>query len=112
MRRLSYQITKWAKLGRLGEIDDSHMHLSDGGWGRQTTARELPIATEVAGVNMRLIPGGVREMHWHKAAEWAYMLKGRARITAIEGLERFLLVAIVVVIALAVLHLVWKTLPK
>jgi hypothetical protein len=51
---------------------DSHVHLSEGGWGRQTTARELPIATEVAGVNMRLTPGGVREMHWHKAAEWAY----------------------------------------
>jgi oxalate decarboxylase len=63
---------------------DSHMHLSEGGWGRQTTARELPIATEVAGVNMRLTPGGVREMHWHKAAEWAYMLKGAARLTAID----------------------------
>jgi oxalate decarboxylase len=63
---------------------DSHMHLSPGGWGRQTTVRELPIATEVAGVNMRLKAGGVREMHWHKAAEWAYMLKGRARITAID----------------------------
>jgi oxalate decarboxylase len=44
----------------------------------------LPIATEVAGVNMRLTPGGVRELHWHKAAEWAYMIKGRARITAID----------------------------
>ena len=63
---------------------DSHMHLSEGGWARQTTARELPIATEVAGVNMRLTPGGVREMHWHNAAEWAYMLKGLARITAID----------------------------
>src|ERR1700682_4923032 len=63
---------------------DSHMHLSPGGWGRQTTARELPGATEVAGVNMRLKAGAVREMHWHKAAEWAFMLKGRARITAID----------------------------
>ena len=60
------------------------MHLSEGGWGRQTTVRELPIATEVAGVNMRLTAGGVREMHWHTAAEWAYMLKGFARITAID----------------------------
>src|SRR5438874_276318 len=58
----------------------SYMHLSEGGWGRQTTARELPIATEVAGVNMRLTAGGVREMHWHTAAEWAYMLRGLARI--------------------------------
>src|ERR1700704_5056108 len=63
---------------------DSHMHLEEGGWGRQTTARELPSATEIAGVNMRLTPGGVREMHWHTAAEWAYMLKGLARITAID----------------------------
>jgi oxalate decarboxylase len=63
---------------------DSHMHLEEGGWGRQTTARELPSATEIAGVNMRLTAGGVRELHWHTAAEWAYMLKGRARITAID----------------------------
>jgi Cupin len=34
---------------------------------------------------MRLNAGGVRESHWHKAAEWAYMLYGTARITAIQG---------------------------
>jgi oxalate decarboxylase len=33
---------------------------------------------------MRLNAGGVRELHWHKAAEWAYMLYGTARITAID----------------------------
>jgi oxalate decarboxylase len=33
---------------------------------------------------MRLTPGGVREMHWHKQAEWSYMLNGRARITAVD----------------------------
>ena len=32
---------------------------------------------------MRLKPGGVRELHWHKPGEWAYMLEGRARITCI-----------------------------
>jgi oxalate decarboxylase len=63
---------------------DSHMHLAPGGWGRQTTVRELPVSTEIAGVSMRLKAGGVREMHWHKAAEWAFMLNGRARITAID----------------------------
>jgi oxalate decarboxylase len=46
--------------------------------------RELPAATELAGVNMRLKPGGIREMHWHKEAEWAFMLAGRARITAVD----------------------------
>jgi oxalate decarboxylase len=63
---------------------DSHNRLQEGGWARQTTVRELPIATELAGVNMRLTAGGVRELHWHKENEWAFMLKGRARITAVD----------------------------
>lgn len=63
---------------------DSHMRLQDGGWARQTTIRELPAAKTIAGVNMRLKAGAVREMHWHKEAEWSYMLKGNARITAID----------------------------
>jgi oxalate decarboxylase len=58
--------------------------LTTGGWAREVTVRELPVATTLAGVNMRLKPGGIREMHWHKEAEWAYMLAGRARITAID----------------------------
>ena len=65
-------------------FSDSHNHLEEGGWGRQVTIRELPIAKDIAGVNMRLTPGGVRELHWHKSAEWAYMIKGRARITAVD----------------------------
>src|SRR3954454_14310576 len=62
----------------------AHNRLLSGGWAREVTVRELPVATELAGVNMRLEPGGIREMHWHKEAEWAYMLAGRARITAVD----------------------------
>jgi oxalate decarboxylase len=58
--------------------------LLTGGWAREVTQRELPVATTLAGVNMRLKPGGIRELHWHKEAEWAYMLAGRARITAVD----------------------------
>jgi oxalate decarboxylase len=58
--------------------------LAPGGWAREVTSRELPVSTTLAGVNMRLKPGGIRELHWHKEAEWAYMLAGRARITAID----------------------------
>jgi oxalate decarboxylase len=61
-----------------------HTRLEHGGWSREITVRELPIATTLAGVNMRLSPGGVRELHWHKEAEWSYMLAGRARITCID----------------------------
>jgi oxalate decarboxylase len=55
-----------------------------GGWSREVTVRELPVAKELAGVNMRLTAGGVRELHWHTADEWAIMLYGTARITAID----------------------------
>ena len=56
-----------------------------GGWAREITTRELPVATDLAGVNMRLKPGGVREMHWHKESEWAYMIAGSARVTAVDA---------------------------
>src|SRR6202049_4985040 len=69
-------------------FDDSHMRLEPGGWTRQVTVRELGVSKNIAGVNMRLNSGGVRELHWHKAAEWAYMLYGSARITAIDAKGR------------------------
>src|SRR3979411_1934948 len=56
----------------------------EGGWSREVTVRELPVSTTMAGVNMRLTAGGVRELHWHTADEWAMVLYGSARITAID----------------------------
>ncbi len=34
--------------------------LAAGGWAREVTVRELPVATTLAGVNMRLTSGGIR----------------------------------------------------
>lgn len=65
-------------------FSDTHMVLKHGGWSREITVRDLPIATTLAGVNMSLTPGGVRELHWHQQAEWSYMLLGHARITAVD----------------------------
>src|ERR1700728_772564 len=65
-------------------FSDAQMRLTTGGWTRQVTVRELGISTTIAGVDMRLNAGSVRELHWHKAAEWAYMLYGTARITAVD----------------------------
>ena len=33
---------------------------------------------------MRLDEGVIRELHWHKEAEWAYVLDGEVRVTAID----------------------------
>jgi oxalate decarboxylase len=69
-------------------FSDAHVRLESGGWTRQVTERELGISEDIAGVNMRLNAGGIRELHWHKAAEWAYMLYGTARITAVDAQGR------------------------
>jgi oxalate decarboxylase len=62
----------------------SHKRLEEGGWTRQVTVRDLPISKKMAGVQMRLTKGGIRELHWHVGAEWALMLYGSARITGVD----------------------------
>jgi oxalate decarboxylase len=63
----------------------AHRRIQEGGWSRQVTVEDFPISKDIAGVNMRLTAGGIRELHWHNAAEWALMLNGAARITAIDA---------------------------
>jgi oxalate decarboxylase len=62
----------------------ANKRVQNGGWTRQVTVKELPIAKSLAGVDMRLTAGGVRELHWHLPAEWAFVLYGNARITAFD----------------------------
>lgn len=65
-------------------FSDVHNRLEKGGYAREVTVRELPISENLASVNMRLKPGAIRELHWHKEAEWAYMLTGKARVTIVD----------------------------
>ncbi|KZV65237.1 oxalate decarboxylase [Peniophora sp. CONT] len=62
----------------------SSNRLQTGGWARQQNIEDMPLATELSGVNMRLEKGAIRELHWHTAAEWAYVLKGTTQITAVD----------------------------
>jgi oxalate decarboxylase len=63
----------------------AHRRIQEGGWSRQVTVQDFPISKDIAGVNMRLTAGGIRELHWHNASEWAIMLSGKARITALDN---------------------------
>ena len=58
--------------------------VQNGGWARQVNTEQFPISTTISGVNMRLGPGGIREMHWHQASEWSIMTYGHCRVTAID----------------------------
>lgn len=69
----------------------AHMRLEKGGWAREVTQREMGSLKELAIVNMRLPAGVVRELHWHKEAEWAYVTKGRVRFYLVDD-ERNVLV--------------------
>ena len=62
----------------------SHKKAHEAGWARQVTIKDLAIAKDLAGVNMRLKPYACRELHWHESGEWAYMNKGKARVTCID----------------------------
>jgi len=74
--------------GDIGPIwysfDLARKRVEEGGWTHQVTQRELPPSTAISGVNMRLTSGSFREMHWHTADEWAFMLYGNARVTVLN----------------------------
>src|SRR6187397_1268184 len=61
----------------------------DGGWLRAATVDQFPVSQKLAGALMQLVPGGLRELHWHSnAAEWAYVIKGQCRVTTIDPQNR------------------------
>jgi len=66
----------------------SHNRVQEGGWARQQNVHDMPIATAMAGVNMRLKAGAIRELHWHLTAEWAYTLAGSCRVNSVDQLGR------------------------
>ncbi|KAF9239841.1 putative oxalate decarboxylase/oxidase [Melanogaster broomeanus] len=61
----------------------SHNRLQSGGWAREQSIKQMPVATDLAGVNMRLEVGAIREMHWHTDGEWAYVLSGDLRVSCL-----------------------------
>ncbi len=62
----------------------AHKRIEAGGWTRQVTVRDFAMSKKMAGVEMRLIRGGIRELHWQGGPEWAFMTAGSARITAVD----------------------------
>ena len=58
--------------------------VGEAGSAKEVTVDEFPVSLSIAGVSMRLKPGGIRELHWHAiAAEWALVIKGKVRTTVI-----------------------------
>lgn len=67
------------------DIEASEGRVTRGGSAKEANVDEFPISESMAGVSMRLHPGGLRELHWHAiAAEWAYVISGNIRATVIS----------------------------
>jgi oxalate decarboxylase family bicupin protein len=62
--------------------------LQNSGWARQQNTDQLPVAKSMAGVDMRLEPNAYRELHWHTANEWSYILNGSVRLASIDEAGR------------------------
>jgi oxalate decarboxylase len=69
-------------------FNNAQKRIQNGGWARQVTQADFQISESIAGVNMRLTAGGLRELHWHLAAEWAYVSYGHCRITVLDPITR------------------------
>ena len=65
-------------------FNNAPRRIQNGGWARQVTQADFQVAEDISGVNMRLDAGGIRELHWHQAAEWAFMSYGNCRITVLD----------------------------
>lgn len=66
-------------------FNNAPRRIQNGGWARQVTVNDFAISKEISGVNMRLSAGGIRELHWHQAAEWAIMTYGNCRVTVLDA---------------------------
>ncbi|KAH8092616.1 Bicupin oxalate decarboxylase/oxidase [Cristinia sonorae] len=62
----------------------SHTRLLKGGWVREQTITDLPPSKDIAGAELRLAPNAYRELHWHRVAEWGYILGGTGRVTLVD----------------------------
>src|SRR6202171_864035 len=69
-------------------FNNAPKRVQNGGWARQVTQEDFAISSTISGVNMRLTSGGIRELHWHQAAEWAIMTYGSCRVTVLDAVGR------------------------
>ena len=67
------------------DLEASTGWTGEAGSAKEVTIAEFPISKSIAGVSMRLKPGGFRELHWHAiSSEWALVLNGKVRTTVIS----------------------------
>lgn len=65
-------------------FSDSKIKIFNGGWTRTQVVTDLPQSHDIAGAQQHLKKGAVRELHWHKVAEWGYVYAGEVLVSAVD----------------------------
>ncbi|KAI8943273.1 hypothetical protein NX059_001293 [Plenodomus lindquistii] len=63
---------------------DSKTRIYPGGWVREQVNDDLPASHDIAAAQQHLKKGAIRELHWHRVAEWGQVLFGRVLVSAVD----------------------------
>ncbi|KAH7150248.1 RmlC-like cupin domain-containing protein [Dactylonectria estremocensis] len=70
-------------------FSDSKTRILKGGWVREQVIQDLPSSHDISGAQQHLRKGAIRELHWHRVAEWGIVYSGSVRISAVDELGRY-----------------------
>lgn len=69
-------------------FSDSKTRQLAGGWVREQLITDLPSSKDIAAAQQHLTKGSLRELHWHRVAEWGYVYQGQVAVGAVDELGR------------------------
>ncbi|KAH6960209.1 hypothetical protein HG530_008031 [Fusarium avenaceum] len=70
-------------------FSDSKTRLLKGGWVREQVIQDLPSSHDISGAQQHLVKGAIRELHWHRVAEWGIVYNGSVLISAVDEFGRY-----------------------
>ncbi|KAL5335556.1 RmlC-like cupin domain-containing protein [Aspergillus crustosus] len=65
-------------------FSDSKTRLFPGGWVREQLVQDLPQSRDISGAQQHLSKGAIRELHWHRVAEWGFVYEGSLLLNAVD----------------------------
>ncbi|KAL4759125.1 oxalate decarboxylase family bicupin [Aspergillus foveolatus] len=65
-------------------FSDSKTRLFPGGWVREQLVQDLPQSRDISGAQQHLTKGAIRELHWHRVAEWGFVYEGSLLLSAVD----------------------------
>ncbi|MCJ1347832.1 hypothetical protein MMC31_006062 [Peltigera leucophlebia] len=65
-------------------FSDSKTRILPGGWVREQVVTDLPASQDIAAAQQHLKKGALRELHWHRVAEWGYVYAGSILVSAVD----------------------------